>query len=116
MKRLVQQGTITTYKLNRELFVKEALRKLCSPILNLFEADDGPFSYRESHRTILVAVGCLFLILSGIGVAAGIRFQQMGAVFPCVIFFGVGFTCLVVGSLGSDRAVAKIWGNKSLKK
>jgi len=27
------------------------------------------------------------------------------------VFFGVGFVCLIIGLLGTDRAVATLWGS-----
>ncbi|MFT5425389.1 MAG: putative permease [Gammaproteobacteria bacterium] len=92
--------------------MKQILRKIFLPLLKIFEAGEGSFSYKKSHRTILLVVGCLFWVLSISVVIAGISFDQMGAALPGLIFFAVGFTCLVVGALGTDRAVSKIWGSK----
>ena len=92
--------------------MKSALRKLFSPLLNLFEGGDQPYSYRKSHRVILIVVGCLFLILSGGLTAIGMLFAQAAVILPVVVFFSVSFTALVIGGLGTDRAVSKIWGNK----
>ncbi|TVZ37400.1 hypothetical protein P886_1741 [Alteromonadaceae bacterium 2753L.S.0a.02] len=92
--------------------MKDTLRKIFAPILNPFEEGEGPFSYRKSHRTILIAVGCLFLFLAISALVAGVVFDQLGAALPSLIFLLVGFCCVVVGALGSDRAVAKIWGSK----
>jgi hypothetical protein len=38
--------------------------------------------------------------------------SEMGGLIPFLVFFMVGFVCEVVGLLGSNRAVAKIWGSK----
>lgn len=92
--------------------MKEVLRKLFSPLLNVFESDDGSFTYNKSHRKILLVVACLFLTLASVALSAGVVFAQWGALLPTLIFICVGLTCLVVGALGTDRAVAKIWGNK----
>jgi hypothetical protein len=35
-----------------------------------------------------------------------------GFVLPALVFGTVGVVALVVGGLGNDRAVARIWGNK----
>jgi len=59
-----------------------------------------------------LVVGFLFTVLSVSIFVAGVVFSQIGAIIPGLIFIGVGATCLVVGSLGSNRAVSKIWGNK----
>jgi isoprenylcysteine carboxyl methyltransferase (ICMT) family protein YpbQ len=92
--------------------MKLFFRKLFSPILNFFESGQGEFAYRKSHRTILVVVGVLFLVLSCVSAIAALGTSQLGAFIPIVIFFIAGFVCLVVGSLGNERAVATIWGSK----
>ena len=99
--------------------MKSFFTKLFSPILNLFETANtsgtpatSPANYKPSHRLILIVVGTLFTLLSlGLCVIA-INSGIMGGLFPAIIFFAVGLVAVVVGSLGSDHAVAKIWGNK----
>jgi hypothetical protein len=92
--------------------MRETLRALFAPLLRLFESGDGPYSYRPSHRTILLAVGALFLLLASLSLLAAIAAAQAFAFFPFLIFLAGSVVCLVVGGLGSDRAVAKIWGNR----
>ena len=65
------------------------LRTLFAPLLNILEKGDEPYGYKPSHRKILLAVGALFLLLA------------------CV-----SLVCLVVGAVGSERAVAKLWGSR----
>jgi len=90
--------------------IKQTLRTLFSPILNIFESGTQPFSYKVSHRVILIVMGSLFS-----GLAASVFLlswgDDMGYVLPVVIFGGVGFLCLLLGFIGNDRAVAKIWGS-----
>ena len=88
------------------------MRNIFSPILNYFESGEGAFNYKKSHRTILLVVGCLFLFLSFITVASAIVALQVAAAIPFLVFFIIGSICVVVGSLGTDRAISKIWGNK----
>lgn len=92
--------------------MKSILRKLLSPLLNYFESGEGKYSYKKSHRVILIVVGSLFLFLTISVMAAGIAFSQISAVLPGLIFLSVSITCLAVGALGTDRAVSKIWGSK----
>ena len=92
--------------------MKLTFRKMFSLILNYFESSEGEFKYRKSHRTILVVVGGLFLVLSSISALAAVSESQFGTFIPIVVFFTVGFVCIVVGSLGNERAVATIWGSK----
>ena len=92
--------------------MKAHLKKFFSPILNIFETGDGEYNYKGSYRTILIAVGALFLLLSLISLAAAFYTAQIGALLPFIVFFFAGTVCEIVGFLGSDRAVAKIWGNR----
>lgn len=92
--------------------MKEILRKLFSPLLNPLEAGTDEYSYKPSHRTILIGVGSLFLALSTISIVLAIVGGQFGAMIPSVVFFIAGCVCVIVGALGSDRAIAKIWGNR----
>lgn len=92
--------------------MKDILFKIFSPILQSFEKGEGSYTYRPSHRTILIVVGLLFLVLALVSVFFSIAGGQLGAILPILVFSTVGLVCVVVGSLGSDRAVAKIWGSK----
>lgn len=92
--------------------MKAILRKIFSPILNYFEAGDGVYAYKKSHRVVLLVVGILFTLLSVSIFIAGMMFARIEALLPGVVFFAIGITSLVVGALGSNRAVSKIWGNK----
>lgn len=90
--------------------MKSLLRSTFWPILKFFESDTEPANYRKSHRVALIVVGVLFLALSiGASIAAGYS-GDLGALIPFVVFFCLGLVALVVGALGSNAAVAKIWG------
>lgn len=92
--------------------MKPYFRKVFSPLLNIFEGGEDPYLYKSSHRTILVVMGVLFLLLS-LGLAwLGFHFAQSGALIPFLVFFCVALTSIVVGTLGTDRAVSKIWNSK----
>ena len=90
--------------------MKNALRTLFSPLLKIFESGTEPFNYEASHRVILLVMGLLF---SGLASAVGYyaQGQDPGYFLPVVIFGAVGLVSFVVGCLGTDRAVAKIWGS-----
>lgn len=92
--------------------MKERMTKLFWPILKRFETDRPVTNYKKSYRTILIFVGGLFLVLSSVSGLAAVYADQPGALIPVVIFFGVGLVSLVVGTLGSDSAVASIWGTR----
>jgi len=93
--------------------LKTLMRKICSPILDLFEGgDDHGFVYRPSYRKILVAVAILFLILASGSLAMTLSSGLMGGLIPTLFFGGAGLVCVIVAWLGSDQAVARIWKNR----
>lgn len=96
--------------------MKSALQKLFSPILNFFEKGEPVAGYRPSHRKILVAVGVLFLVLCVISLYFALGAGQVGAIIPVAVFFAVSAVSLIVAALGSDSAVARIWGLKQNRK
>jgi len=91
--------------------MKQKLRALFSPILTIFESGTEEFVYKSSHRAILIFIGCLF---SGMAVAVFFVAQgkDPGYYLPVLIFGGIGFISFLIGFLGTDRAVAKIWGTR----
>ncbi len=91
--------------------MKRQLRSIFSPVLNIFESGTEAFVYKSSHRTILVVMGCLF---SGLAVLVMLYAQgeDPGYLLPAVVFGVVGLVSLLVGLIGNDRAVAKIWGSR----
>lgn len=92
--------------------MKPLLRTLFSPILTPFESWEGEYHYRKSGRLILKVVGVLFLVLSLISLLASLAVGSLAAIIPIGVFLCGGVFCLVIGGLGSDRAVARVWGNK----
>jgi drug/metabolite transporter (DMT)-like permease len=88
------------------------LRLLFAPLLNILEKGDEPYGYKPSHRKILLAVGALFLFLACVSLFFGMIAGGAGAFLPAAVFFVVGVVCLVVGAVGSERAVAKLWGSR----
>lgn len=92
--------------------MKSAIRKLVSPILDFFESGDGEYLYRKSHRLILKVVGGLFLFLAMVSALTGLAASLPGALVPVLVFLAVGVISLVVGFMGNDRAVARIWGSR----
>jgi drug/metabolite transporter (DMT)-like permease len=88
------------------------LRTLFAPLLNILEKGDEPYGYKPSHRKILLAVGTMFLFLAGVSLFFGMIAGGVGAFVPAVVFFLVSVVCIVVGAVGSERAVAKLWGSR----
>ena len=93
--------------------MKNALRQLCSPILDHFEKDNDVYNYKPSHRKILIAVGSLFLFLASISIYFATITHELAALIPILVFFIGGMICMIIGILGTDHAVAKIWGSRS---
>ena len=92
--------------------MKEMLRKLFWPVLHFFETGSGEFVYEPSHRIILLVVGLLFGVLTGVSIYLTTLVDDVGVYIPVVVFAAVSGTCFIVGGLGSDRAIAQIWKRK----
>ena len=92
--------------------MKTIVRRLFAPLLNPLEHGDHAYEYRPSHRTILITVGALFTVLAAITVAAALVTGEPAAAIPCLVFLAIAITCVVVGTCGSDRAVATLWRNR----
>lgn len=91
--------------------MKQSLQKLFSPLLSRFEAGDQAYAYKPSHRMILLLMSAMFcsLAIAVLFVAHG---QALSYLIPVLVFGGGGLFGLVIGFLGNDRAVAKIWGSR----
>jgi hypothetical protein len=81
-------------------------------VLRHFEAGDEPYTHKPMNRKILLAVGVLFGILGSASAYMAVDRGGLAYALPVVVFFGASVVCLIVAFLGSDRAVAKIWGNR----
>lgn len=90
--------------------MKSVTRSLFSPILNYFEQGSQTVNYKPLNRVILNVVGVLFLLLAA-SIFYLVPSTQAGKYIPIVIFGLASLVCLVVGILGNNRAVAKIWGS-----
>lgn len=92
--------------------MKNILIKVFWPILKFFETDKVPVNYKKSHRVALNILGTLFIFLSIVSLGATYATRDLASLIPVVIFAAVGIVAVVVGSLGSNGAVGKIWGTK----
>jgi len=90
--------------------MKAFLRKLFSPLLMIFESGTSEYVYKPSHRLVLIVMGGLFSALAALVLFVA---EGNGAEYflPVVLFGGLGIISLIIGFLGTDRAVAKIWGS-----
>ena len=93
--------------------MKKGLRKLFAPLLNVFENNEGDYVYKPMSRIILIVLAMLF---GGLTVGLIVISQQMalgwGALIPVSVFSAVSLFCLIIGGLGTDRAVARVWGSR----
>lgn len=89
--------------------MKKLLRTLFSPLLNFLEAGDERYAYKPSHRAILIIMSTVFSGLS-VAVFAIEQTDSYSYLIAVGVFGCLGGTGLVVGFLGKDRAVAKVWG------
>jgi hypothetical protein len=92
--------------------MKQLLRTIFSPILAIFESGDEAYEYKPLNRSILIFMGLIFfgltvLVLNFVPDGVG-----LGYLIPAIVFGGVSLVALVVGLLGNERAVCKIWGNR----
>lgn len=85
------------------------MKKLFSPILNIFEKGEGLYAYKPMHRKILLVLAGLFLVIALSSLYVAVAFSVMGGLIPTVVFLAGSIVCAVVGLLGSDKAVANIW-------
>ncbi|MDA1302092.1 MAG: hypothetical protein O2868_18695 [Proteobacteria bacterium] len=90
--------------------MKMILRKMFAWLLDPLESGDGEFVYKPSHRTILIVMSVLFAGLATL-VALLMPAGEFDYALPVLLFGGVGLLGVLVGTLGNDRAVARIWGS-----
>lgn len=91
---------------------KNPFRSLFSPLLNLFEGGTGPYEYKPSFRRILLVVGSLFMVLASGCILVAVLAGLWASLLPGGIFMLAALVCVVVATLGSDRAVARIWKSR----
>ena len=92
--------------------MQDSLRKAFVFILRHFEKGNGPYDYKPLHRKILLVVGTLFAVLAVGTIYMSPSRAGHGVAIPVLVFGTVSGVCLVVGLLGNDRAVARIWGQE----
>jgi hypothetical protein len=92
--------------------MKASLRKLFAPLLDPLERGDEPYAYKPLNRKILLAVSGLFAFMCASIIYLMPADADKGYLVPVVVFGLVALVGLIVGALGNERAVAKIWGNR----
>lgn len=90
----------------------KTLRKIFSPVLNIFEKNNDEFIYRSLNRKIVLFISSVFFILAfGIPVFLP-HLVELGFWFVMIVFGTLSSVGLIVGLLGSDKAVAKLLGSR----
>jgi len=92
--------------------MKNLLKTIFSPILNIFENNNDEFIYRSLNRKIVLFISSVFFLL-----AFGLPYYmpqliEMGFWFVMLVFGSLSAVGLIVGILGSDKAVAKLLGSR----
>ncbi len=95
-----------------EVSMKHILISLFFPILNRFEKGSDAYTYNPLNRKILIFMGFIFAGLTGLVIKFTPEGVGMSALIPVIVFGAVAIVTLVVGFLGNERAVSKIWGDK----
>lgn len=92
--------------------MKNSLKSLFSPLLNIFENNNDEFIIRSLNRKIVLFISSVFFLLA-FGLPAYMpQLIQMGYWFVMLIFGALSSVGLIVGLLGSDKAVAKLLGSR----
>jgi len=92
--------------------MKNLLKNIFSPILNIFEKNNDEFVYRSLNRKIVLFISLVFLLLAFGLPALMPKLIQMGYWFVMIVFGSMSIVGLIVGLLGSDKAVAKLLGSR----
>ena len=92
--------------------MRNMLTRLFWPILKFFETGGDPANYKTSHRVALNIVGGLFIFLSLVSATAAYTVGGPASLIPVIVFLCLGIVAVIVGALGSNCAVARIWGTK----
>lgn len=92
--------------------MKPLLRKIFSFILTPLENSTGQYDYKPSHRIILKIVGFLFLGVASVALYFSLQINELAGLLPVILFAIAGLLSLIVASIGTDKAVAKIWRNR----
>lgn len=92
--------------------MKNVLKKVFSPVLNVFEKNNDEFIYRRFNRKIVLFISSTFFLLAfGLPLYMP-QLVAMGFWFVMLVFGSLSSVGLIVAILGSDKAVAKLLGSK----
>lgn len=92
--------------------MKNLLKNVLSPILNIFENNNDEFVYRSLNRKIVLFISSVFFLLAFALPVFLPQLIEMGFWFVMLVFGSLSLVGLIVGLLGSDKAVAKLLGSR----
>ncbi|MCK4863902.1 MAG: hypothetical protein KAT06_00610 [Gammaproteobacteria bacterium] len=92
--------------------MKNQLKNIFSPILNIFEKNNNEFVYRSLNRKIVLFISSVFFLLAFALPVFLPQLIEMGFWFVMLVFGSLSLVGLIVGLLGSDKAVAKLLGSR----
>lgn len=92
--------------------MKNTLKNIFSPILNIFENNNDEFVYRSLNRKIVLFISSVFFLLAFALPVFLPQLIEMGFWFVMLVFGSLSLVGLIVGLLGSDKAVAKLLGSR----
>ena len=92
--------------------MKSLLKNIFSPVLNIFENNNDEFIYRSLNRKIVLFISSVFFLLAFALPIYMPHLIEMGFWFVMIVFGGLSSVGLIVGLLGSDKAVAKLLGSR----
>ena len=88
------------------------LKKLFSPVLNVFEQNNDEYITRSLNRKIVLFVSLVFALLAFALPLFMPVLVEMGYWFVMIVFGSLSAVGFIVGLLGSDKAVAKLLGSR----
>ncbi len=92
--------------------IKASARQILSPILSPLEDSPKPYAYTRNSRVILWIMSVLFVALA-VALAAFLPERTDSSVWiPVAVFGSLGVFGSLVAWLGTDKAVARVWGSR----
>lgn len=92
--------------------MKNTFKTIFSAILNIFEKNNDEFIYRSLNRKIVLFISSVFFLLAFALPAYMSQLIEMGYWFVMLVFGALSTVGLIVGILGTDKAVAKLLGSR----
>jgi hypothetical protein len=92
--------------------MKNTIKTIFSPILNIFEKNNDEFIYRSLNRKIVLFISVVFSLLAFALPYFMPQLVEMGYWFVMIVFGAISLVGLIVAILGSDKAVAKLLGSR----